>query len=152
MSLRHLSERLAQLGHPILPSGINKIENGQRRVDVGDLVALAQALDVSPSTLLMPPEPDGDRDNWRAAWRWLHGELPLGWEEGRRSPDWPDRIRAFRRENRPYEPTNPVHAAIDFLRGLLPGEAYELTVSSDGNVVTGQLKGENGNGQRVEAH
>lgn len=35
-------------------SGISSMENGQRRVDVDDLVAFAAALDVSPVSLLMP--------------------------------------------------------------------------------------------------
>src|SRR5690606_26136611 len=101
LSLRQLARRLAEGGQPINVDGVNRIEMSKRQVTAPELLALAVVLNVSPSTLLIPPEPDGDRDNWRAAWRWLHGELPLGWEEGRRSPDWSDRIRAFRRENRP---------------------------------------------------
>lgn len=50
--VRELSARLEDLGRPILPSGITKIEQGTRRVDVDDLMALAQVLDVTPSQLL----------------------------------------------------------------------------------------------------
>lgn len=53
-SLRDLSAKLAELGRPILPSGITKIEHGARRVDADDLVALGWALDVSPPRLLLP--------------------------------------------------------------------------------------------------
>ena len=48
-----LSDRLAEIGHPILDSGILKIEHGGRRVDVDDLVALAEALGVEPAMLLL---------------------------------------------------------------------------------------------------
>jgi transcriptional regulator with XRE-family HTH domain len=52
LSLRDLSAKLAELGRPILPSGLLKIEHGQRRVDVDDLAALAEVLGVLPGRLL----------------------------------------------------------------------------------------------------
>jgi transcriptional regulator with XRE-family HTH domain len=52
LSLHDLSVRVAALGRPILPSGLSKIEQGTRRVDVDDLVALADALRTVPSGLL----------------------------------------------------------------------------------------------------
>ena len=55
-----LSQRLAEIGHPIAATGITKIEMGDRRVDVDDLVALAAALDTTPNQLLggeSPPQP-----------------------------------------------------------------------------------------------
>ena len=49
LSLQDLSDRLeSAVGRPILPSGISKIEQGDRRVDVDDLVALADALGTAP--------------------------------------------------------------------------------------------------------
>jgi transcriptional regulator with XRE-family HTH domain len=54
MSLRELSAKLKEQGRPILPSGITKIEHGERRVDADDLVALAIAFNVSPARLLLP--------------------------------------------------------------------------------------------------
>lgn len=63
-SVRELSARLSKLGRPILPSGITKIEQGQRRVDADDLVALAVALQVTPTRLLMgPPPTDGTAED-----------------------------------------------------------------------------------------
>lgn len=56
LTVRGLSARMGELGHPILPTGICKIEGLDRRVDVSDLVALARALDVTPSRLLTPTE------------------------------------------------------------------------------------------------
>lgn len=52
ISVRELSARLTAQGRPILPSGITKIEQGVRRVDVDDLFALAESLEVVPSQLL----------------------------------------------------------------------------------------------------
>jgi transcriptional regulator with XRE-family HTH domain len=61
LSLQAVSERLAELGRPILPSGLSKIEQGDRRVDVDDLVALAAALETVPSALLVePPQLDDE--------------------------------------------------------------------------------------------
>ena len=72
-TVRELSTRLAKLGRPILPSGITKIEQGSRRVDVDDLVALAVALKVTPTRLLLgPPPTDGTRDDpaHEEVWEW----------------------------------------------------------------------------------
>lgn len=84
ISLRALAARLAELGRPIITSGIHKIETGQRRVDADELVALALALDVSPNRLLLPPEASTERGvdltpevtipTEDAAWRWACGE------------------------------------------------------------------------------
>lgn len=49
-----LSSRLEELDRPIPPLGIHRIETGQRRVDVDDLMAISRALGVWPITLLMP--------------------------------------------------------------------------------------------------
>ncbi|BBZ00544.1 hypothetical protein AWC04_15035 [Mycolicibacterium fallax] len=68
----------------IPPNGISEIENGLRRVDVDDLIALAVALDVSPAVLLMPnpelPDENGegvvyldpaDPLDTKHVWNWL---------------------------------------------------------------------------------
>lgn len=70
-----LSGRLTDLGRPMLPSGIAKIELGMRRVDVDDLVIIALALEVEPNRLLFSdPEQNGldaALSDWRA---WLAGD------------------------------------------------------------------------------
>jgi len=69
-----------RLGRKILASGITKIENHARGVDVGDLVALAIALGVNPNRLLLPVDDEGQERTSRnqgsassptcyAAWR-----------------------------------------------------------------------------------
>src|SRR4051794_18703182 len=84
LSVRDLSARLGELGRPLLPSGITKIEHGERRVDADDLVALALALGVTPNRLLLdgtgaPEEqfaltPRGDLSPSADAWAWACGE------------------------------------------------------------------------------
>lgn len=59
MSQNDLSAKLREVGRPIPTLGIHRIENGDRRVDVDDLVAIAVALGVSPTTFLVPDSLDG---------------------------------------------------------------------------------------------
>lgn len=59
MQYKVLSEKLDAVGRPIPPLGLRRIEAGERRVDVDDLVALAVVFGVSPLTLLLPE--DGTR-------------------------------------------------------------------------------------------
>jgi transcriptional regulator with XRE-family HTH domain len=54
LTYAELARRTEEAGRPIPVLGLRRIENGERRVDVDDLMALAVALDVSPVTLLMP--------------------------------------------------------------------------------------------------
>ena len=52
MTLNQLSERAESAGRKLSVSALSLISTGKRRVDVDDLVALAEALNVSPATLL----------------------------------------------------------------------------------------------------
>lgn len=54
LTYAELSRRLEATGRPVPVLGLSRVENGTRRVDVDDLMALAVALGVSPATLLMP--------------------------------------------------------------------------------------------------
>jgi len=54
LDLAAFSDRLSAIGRPIPIAALSRLENGSRRVDVDDLVALAHALEVSPTTLLSP--------------------------------------------------------------------------------------------------
>ena len=86
LSLAALSARLTEVGRPMLPSGLSKLEVGQRRMDVDDLVALSVALGVNPSRLLLPVDAPNDQDveltrtvtcpAWRA-WQWADGDGPF---------------------------------------------------------------------------
>jgi len=75
-----VSRRLEERGRRIPPLGIRRIEEGERRVDADDLVAIAAALEVSPATLLMPPTSTPDTKAVASGieptdalelWRWI---------------------------------------------------------------------------------
>lgn len=84
---RDLSDKLTEVGRPMLPTVISKIERGERRIDVDDLIALSLALDVSPLALLLPTAsaPDlvvelteGTAATGRITWNWADGLRPIG--------------------------------------------------------------------------
>ncbi|THV43454.1 helix-turn-helix transcriptional regulator [Glycomyces buryatensis] len=114
MSTRAVADAMTGIGRPVASTAITKIEAGDRRVDVDDLVALAIALEVSPVTLLLPgvdevANVEADMINtsksvpltekvsapWEIVWRWAHGTDPLPGSEARPA--------AFLEENRPYD-------------------------------------------------
>ena len=116
--MRELSQRLKRIGRPILPSGITKIEQGSRRVDVDDLVALAVALDVTPNRLLLTSgaaEPDSiDLTEAvplteREAWRWARGyaAVRMLYDDGMTAEDRP----ADERIPRPFVYDGHPHSA-----------------------------------------
>jgi 8-oxo-dGTP pyrophosphatase MutT (NUDIX family)/transcriptional regulator with XRE-family HTH domain len=86
LTYKDLSDRLEQLGRPIPTLGLSRIEKGNRRVDVDDLVALALALGVNPSALLLPRGTAAEDEielsplvrhlAW-VAWQWADGQEPL---------------------------------------------------------------------------
>jgi transcriptional regulator with XRE-family HTH domain len=109
LSHRNLSSRLTELGRKILPSGIVKIEQGERRVDTEDLVALALALGTTPNRLLLTGTVRDDTvmltptemASQVGAWWWATGEQRL---PGPFSP--PE--QEFVAENRPHDPPDTV--------------------------------------------
>ncbi len=56
MDLRTMSKLLTDAGRKLSPSGISKLEAGDRRVDVDDLTVIAYLLRTSPAALLTPPD------------------------------------------------------------------------------------------------
>jgi transcriptional regulator with XRE-family HTH domain len=84
-----LSEQLTELGRRIPVLGLRRIERGERRVDADDLMALAVALGVNPSSLLLPNTAEGTVEltgvgtvEARTAWKWADGKRPLHIPEG----------------------------------------------------------------------
>ena len=83
--VRELCQRLTELGRPIHPTAVTKIEKATRRVDCDDLVGLALALGVTPNRLLLDAEADDEAlelteevvVSRRAAWRWARGAVGL---------------------------------------------------------------------------
>ncbi|MFJ6748219.1 helix-turn-helix domain-containing protein [Streptomyces sp. NPDC091266] len=55
LSQRQLAGRVTALGHPMSNTMLSRIERAQRRCDADDLVAIAEALLVSPLVLLQGP-------------------------------------------------------------------------------------------------
>ena len=93
LSYAELSRRLEEIGNPIPPLGLRRIESGERKVDVDDLAALASILRTTPPYLLMP-DVEGKDDlvavtgNEEATasdvWHWLTGyRSQIGKPEGR---------------------------------------------------------------------
>lgn len=86
LSIYALAGLLEKAGRPITPSAIAKVEKQQRQVTVDDLTALAAALKVNPSALLLPPR-DGSSETAEItgvgevsadrAWDWMDGEMPI---------------------------------------------------------------------------
>lgn len=88
MSWAQMSRFLSKAGRPISALGLRRIEDGSRRVDVDDLMAIAIVLDVTPNDLLLPQRDAGSvsvtgADNRDAAhlWDWAQGRDYLDSEE-----------------------------------------------------------------------
>ncbi|WEH16855.1 helix-turn-helix transcriptional regulator [Streptomyces sp. VNUA24] len=92
LSTYQLADRLKRGGRPIAASAISKLERGERKVDVDDLAALAVALEVSPSALLLRLTDSPDEQVLitgtsavaaDVAWDWANGRRPLHVTPGR---------------------------------------------------------------------
>jgi transcriptional regulator with XRE-family HTH domain len=86
MTYVDLAERLSAAGRPIPVIGLRRIEKGERRVDVDDLIALAVVLNVAPVDLLVPNDVEADRPYALAdettstageVRKWIGGRAPL---------------------------------------------------------------------------
>lgn len=86
LSVRALSAAMAKAGRSVSADAISRMETGQRRIDVDDVVAFAVVLGVSPLALLMPMthsptdmiEVTGAGAVAAAdAWSWAGGQSPL---------------------------------------------------------------------------
>ena len=97
----------------MLATGVSKIEQGDRRVDADDLVALALVLDVTPNRLLLVADADAQRVALTAdarmsafaVWRWACGEEAPGktpWMDSGTLDV--DRLQRWNLENRPQHP------------------------------------------------
>lgn len=93
LTLRQFAAELSTSARPLSYTTLSQIENGARRVDVDDLVVLAQALGVSPATLLMPGTADPQEQTSAtgipavkayALWRWLTAQFAI--KEGDSDP------------------------------------------------------------------
>ena len=144
VSYAELARRLRTLLHPILDTGVMKIEKGERRVDVDDLVALALALGVTPNRLIMPDtDLSGVTTTYLltpavagspvALWQWAQGEKHPGipiegahfWLGGGEHPDL-----AFALDNRPYLTARTVRDEIADSSARLPEGSLRTLVAA----------------------
>lgn len=101
LSLKELSAKLDELDRKISWSGISKIENGNRKVDADELIALALTLNVSPLALLLPQSRErqapitltGLDASAESVWKWALGSTPLSGSDrrgfqARSLPEW----------------------------------------------------------------
>jgi transcriptional regulator with XRE-family HTH domain len=105
-SLERLSQELGRIGRPILSTGLNRLEQGRRRIDVDDLAALAVVLDVSPITLLLPFDASGTvqvtddlEADALATWSWMRGVSPLTTPADEDDPEFA--MKKFQRRSLP---------------------------------------------------
>lgn len=112
MQYKELSEKLKDVGRPIAPLGLKRIESGERKVDVDDLMAFAIVFDVSPLTLLLPDSGSRDMkaritgrsDDLRCnqVWNWATVVQPLPTvERDEKAEELIERRAAFRERSKP---------------------------------------------------
>lgn len=97
LSFTDLARRLDAAGWPMTAVTVRRIEDGSRRPSADDLVAFAVALEVSPATLLMPPDvADADTVELTglaaradAVWGWLTAAAPVPTLTRQRLLTWP---------------------------------------------------------------
>ncbi|WP_432504309.1 helix-turn-helix domain-containing protein [Kineococcus arenarius] len=148
MGLAELADRVTALGQPMSLGILSKLENGDRRVDVDDLVALALALDVTPSRLLLPAKADHSPldltparvSTAHLAWKWAAGEAPLPPPGTHADLDADE--EAFRAENRPHDP-GPSWSTVDLaahVEALAPIGAAIAHAVEDGGVPPAEVE------------
>jgi transcriptional regulator with XRE-family HTH domain len=130
MTYAELARRLEALGRPIPPLGLRRMEAGERRVDVDDLMALAMVLHVSPLTLLLPQGQESDTSVFGDKpirndhlWRWAIGDRSMDGSETRRFqadslPSWLD-VRGWTKDS--------------YILAKGPGGGEWMMVRDDGN-------------------
>lgn len=105
LTYKDLADRLTELGLPIPTLGLSRIEKRTRRVDVDDLVALALALGVNPTALLLPRTDNGgavvslttsQQATAEDVWAWASGEIPLP------APDSMQELADFEKHSKPW--------------------------------------------------
>jgi hypothetical protein len=132
---KELSDRLEELGRPIPPLGLSRLEAGERRVDVDDLVALSLAFEAHVLALILPVSGEDDEQiqitdkvqmSKLTAWRVLGGltEFPTDSPALRPGLSTADAIRL----SAVLQPvTEAIEAAL--ARGATPGQVYSWAQS-----------------------
>ncbi|WP_159800874.1 helix-turn-helix domain-containing protein [Arthrobacter zhaoguopingii] len=116
VSFAEISRWLSDVGRPIPPLGLRRIEAGERRVDVDELMAFAGIFGVNASALLLPPD-DSERE-YRPTGQKFAAPLSQIW-------DWSD-------GDGPYLPHTERESLIRYaLRARPPGRQTVLSQNLD---------------------
>lgn len=103
---RSIAADLKMMGHPLHEVVLKRIESGERRIDVNDLVALALVFSVNPNYLLMPDADSADSEfvlmpgemgvkrSAADIHDWLYGFLAIRNPIGEHPDESDDRFRA----------------------------------------------------------
>lgn len=130
LTTRQLSGLLEKNGRPIPASGITRMEKAERQITVDELAALAAALQVNPSALLLPltDDPAASVEITGAgtvgadtAWDWADGKRPLATSDQDPSADllrFELDARPPRRRNELQTPSRITRAAADLIAEL----------------------------------
>lgn len=145
MTYKELSQKMADVGREITVLGLRRIEAGERKVDVDDLMAFAIVFGVSPLTLLLPEY--GSKDvttritgypdeiGTNVIWLWARGDEPLELPQDPHLPDTSlnDReIAIFRLRARPEIDDRETVTAV---AAWLPSDAQESAKVEQGMLV-----------------
>ncbi|MDP9430886.1 MAG: helix-turn-helix transcriptional regulator [Actinomycetota bacterium] len=124
VTLSGLSDRMGELGQPLGMTGLSKIENGRRGIDLDELVALARALEVPPLLLVFPLGvqeavevlPGANVETWAAA-KWFTGEAPFPGTEDEVCVGSDPPTTYFRVQDELIEKWRRVRERVDEVRG-----------------------------------
>lgn len=136
LTTEQLAERVTGLGRPMRANTITKIEKGQRRVDIDDAVALAIALRVNLTTLVLPYTTKGTAQLTETttigaseAWDWADGKRPLrvpADDDGSALVDFQRHARPLNRRSWPVTTPAGMLAAASETRSASPEKMREL--------------------------
>lgn len=97
LNIPALGRLMGEAGHPMTATSLTRLEAGERRIDVDDLMALSIALGVTPITL-MTPDVESASDHVEATaipdgvtaaelWEWLRADAILA-PSGKTEQEW----------------------------------------------------------------
>lgn len=142
MNQPQLAKAVTDLGVVMHATGVSKIELADRRVDADDLVALAIALGVTPSRLLLTAGAEGQVEltpnvtvHASDAWKWAAGEEPFTYTGGHADLEQETSRAEFVKENRPHQGDFYIDA------GLYLGDRQYVASSILGALMAGVQRG-----------
>lgn len=151
-TMQQLTKRLAEVGFPVDRMTVTRIEQGSRRIEVGEALAVAAALDVAPAYLLTPLGSDepmsvaGTQFTSGQVQAWIVGDAPLNaawadpdhymWGAGPMGRNFVasmlrGQVKQAERASSSAELAETVRDTITALKGLLPMLQHETPVEHE---------------------